>query len=216
MLATFALELGLAVYVLWRYRSSSPRNLIVLLLICLAIFQKCEFIVCLGDANIWWTRLGLVVITLLPALGIHLVAMITGRKLSTILAYGLASIIIVTIIAVPDYVLGSTCGGNYVLFHTASNWGLLFGLYYCGLLGLGILEAVHHLQSEVVPRLETALLRWIIGGYVSFLLPMGIVYLISEQARVAIPSIMCGFALILAFILAFRVMPLLVQARIDE
>ena len=44
-------------------------------------------------------------------------------------------------------------------------------------------------------------------GYLSFMLPMGIAYAFYEPARVAVASIMCGFALSLAFILALRIVP---------
>jgi hypothetical protein len=39
------------------------------------------------------------------------------------------------------------------------------------------------------------------------MLPMGIVYALYEQARMAVASIMCGFAVGLAIILAWRIVP---------
>ena len=44
-------------------------------------------------------------------------------------------------------------------------------------------------------------------GYASFMVPMGFIYIISPASRAAVPSIMCGFAIILGLILTLRVIP---------
>lgn len=44
-------------------------------------------------------------------------------------------------------------------------------------------------------------------GYASFMLPTTIVYLIDQTTIAGIPSIMCGFAVLLALCLVFAVLP---------
>ena len=51
-------------------------------------------------------------------------------------------------------------------------------------------------------------LQWLIIAYLSFMLPMGLVYVTFSPARTAIASIMCGFAIILAFIFVLKILPL--------
>ena len=75
MLATFALEFGLAFYVIWRYKMNIISRLVFILLVCLGLFQLAEYMICggLGLTGIEWARVGYMSISLLPALGIHLI-----------------------------------------------------------------------------------------------------------------------------------------------
>jgi sulfite exporter TauE/SafE len=102
--------------------------------------------------------------------------------------------------------ISSFCGGNYVIFSGSRELFQFFSGYYFSFLVLGIwesLEALNVVRSKWLQRT----LQWVVIGYLSFMLPMAIVYAIYAPARVAVASIMCGFALILAFILAFEIVP---------
>ena len=83
MLATFLIEFGLAFYTLWRYKMSTIRRLAVIMLFALGTFQLSEYMVCggLGWSHIQWARVGYISITLLPALGIHMLAKLAGKKM---------------------------------------------------------------------------------------------------------------------------------------
>ena len=48
MIATFVIEVSLAIYTLWRYKLNPVTRLTVALLVCLAIFQLAEYNVCEG------------------------------------------------------------------------------------------------------------------------------------------------------------------------
>ena len=83
MIATFAIEIGLAVYALWRYKLNLISRLAVAILVCLAAFQLAEFNVCEGgwiDRELA-SRLGYVAITALPPLGLHQASGNTGSYL---------------------------------------------------------------------------------------------------------------------------------------
>jgi len=57
-------------------------KLAVTMLFSLGAFQLSEYMICggLGWTHIDWVRFGYVAITLLPALGIHMISSIAGKK----------------------------------------------------------------------------------------------------------------------------------------
>jgi hypothetical protein len=50
-------------------------------------------------------------------------------------------------------------------------------------------------------------LLWLMAGTLSFMIPTGIVYWVVPDSAYTIPSVMCGFAIIYAFILTAKVAP---------
>jgi len=203
MLATFFTEIGLALYVWIRYRLSTFGRLTVLILVLLGGFQVAEYQVCSSLNQLFWSRLGFVIITFLPVLGLHLISLVTGRKHFLKFGYALMIVYILIFAFAPKAITGAVCAGNYIIFNTQQELSWTYSIYYFGFLLLGIWEALENI------KLNNKKLLWqIIIGYGSFMIPMGIIYSLSPAARSAIPSIMCGFALILAFILAFKIAPL--------
>ena len=94
MIATFFIEIGLAIYVAWRYKLNEVTRLAVALLTFLAIFQLAEYNVCEGSFGInslGWARLGYVAITLLPPIGFHLATKIAGQKQYGLVAFAYAA-----------------------------------------------------------------------------------------------------------------------------
>jgi len=202
MLATFILEILLAVYAYLRYKATLFSHLVVVIIILLSGFQLTEYRICGGENALLWARTGFVIITLLPVLGLHLISLITNKLSYLKLGY-IAMLLFVFIFAlVPGSLTNTVCGGNYIIFNSQQNLMWPYGIYYFGFLFLGIWEAFEFLQKKKSEALE-----WIMIGYISFMLPMGIVYIISPSVRSAVPSVMCGFAIILALILALKVVP---------
>ena len=206
MIITFSLEWLMAMVAFLGYRRTKFGQLAIFLLICLGLFQLTEYIVCTNlGPNRLWTLIGLVAITLLPPLGAHLVGHLTGRNFGVRVSYFLATIFILLFALVPTAVNGSVCTGNYMIISVTEPIGLAYGLYYFGFLSWSIGLAWF---GRRVAQNYQAVLNWLMVGYLSFMVPMAIVYVLSEGAREAVPSIMCGFALILAIILIGRVLPL--------
>ena len=76
MLATLTIEIILAIYTFWKYKLNAMTRIVIMLLICLALFQWAEYNVCEGAIfldNLGWAKLGYIAITMLPPLGIHLI-----------------------------------------------------------------------------------------------------------------------------------------------
>jgi hypothetical protein len=209
MVATFAIEVGLLLYTIIRYRLNPLTRIITATLLCLAVFQLAEFNVCEGEAGLGgvYSRLGYIAITFLPPLGIHLVQTIAGRGSKYIVwaAYAMG-ITLALIFGLNDGAFSShACGGNYAVFQLADSLGgIFFGYYYFWLLA-GISMCLYYSVSATKRIREALTLQTF--GYLSFILPTGIVNALHPSTINGIPSIMCGFAVIYALILAFGIAP---------
>jgi hypothetical protein len=218
MLATFAVEVGLALFTIWRYKLNTLSRLVVAMFGFLALFQLAEYMMCggFGMSGGEWARIGYASITILPALGVHLAFVLAGKvnRLIVGTAYLLAVVFMGYFLFATDVFSGSQCLGNYVIFELGTIASQLYTWYYYGLLlltlGLGI-----RLAKKAPAKRRHALLAFVVG-YVLFILPTTIVHTIDPATIAGIPSIMCGFAVLLALVVAFWVMPLVGQRRIQK
>lgn len=211
MLATFIIEISLVVYTLWRYGLNAITRVAMAILVCLAVFQLAEYNVCEGAWGIdsaGWARVGYVAITLLPPLGINLIARLSGDKKRWPLyaSYGAGLLFIGYFLLATNGIEAEACLGNYVIFAQGHNTGYAYGLYYYGLLIASIGYAA--LRAKTANRGTKKSLHALIIGYILFMVPTTVVNLIDPTTLAGIPSIMCGFAVSLALILAFAVLPL--------
>lgn len=209
MIATFAIEIGLAVYTIWRYKLSTVTRLIVITLASLAVFQLAEYLVCqnIGDALLW-SRVGFIAITVLPPAGLHLLHVLTQSKQRWIpwpgylLGAGFVSFFLLS----ANSIVGNQCMGNYVIFQIGQHAGLPFSIYYYGLLGISLLLGWYHLRQKHPKRIRRSIAGLMIG-YTIFLIPTTTAALANPEVMNAIPSIMCGFAVLLAVVLGLVVLP---------
>lgn len=213
MLATLLIETFLAAYTIWRYKLNEISRLVVVMFIGLATFQLAEYHVCTASGDpVPWSRLGFVAITMLPAVGVHLMHVLAGKTSRQIVyATYTAMAAFIGFFLVSPVFTGHQCTGNYVIFQF-NNWvtGIYSGYYY-GLLALGIglgwrwsnelarkgKKALHQLQA----------VRGLVAGYLIFLVPVAVANTLRPQTRDGIPSIMCGFAVLLAFVLVGYILP---------
>jgi len=210
MLATFIIEIGLAAYTIWRYKLNSITRLASAILICLAAFQLAEFNVCEGAWGLnsaEWARLGYVAITLLPPLGIHLIARLAGdvRRWPYLAAYLLGAGFSGFFLFATNSIATEACLGNYVIFEQSPGTMWAYALYYYGLL-LAAIGYAARLAKTATPRVKRSL-QMLIIGYALFMVPTTLVNSIDPSTIAGIPSIMCGFAVSLAFVLVFAVLP---------
>jgi len=211
MLATFAIEIGLALYALYRYRADKVVKLGVGILVLLAVFQFAEFNVCegaLGLDSLTWSRLGYVCITFLPVLGVHTLLTI-AKKNSLLLVtglYSLATVFAAYFLTVGHGLTASVCTGNYVIFEVNPSINTLYMLYYYGLEVFALYTAWSLAQKTKQKKPRRALYG-LAFGYLCLLVPTTTVNIINPETIHGIPSIMCGFAVILALCIAFVVLP---------
>jgi hypothetical protein len=215
MIATMVVEVGLAIYTLWRYTMSAITRLTLITLLCLAIFQLAEYYVCtgIGSMALQWSQIGFVAITALPPLGIHILHVLAGKPDRRLVyaAYGTMAVFMIGFTFSSGIFTGHQCTGNYVIFQLGQEVGGAYAVYYFGwlLAGIGLgMRWANQLQAKG-RRAESQLwtVRALIIGYLVFLVPTALANVISPSTRSGIPSIMCGFAVIFALILSFYVMP---------
>jgi len=211
MIATFFIEIGLALYVAWRYKLNEITRLAVALLFFLSVFQLAEYNVCEGSFGIdslGWARLGYVAITLLPPIGFHLATKIAGQRQRGLVAFAYAAGIAFALFFAfsGDGITSPACLGNYVIFKSAPGSVWLYTLYYYGWLIMSTVYAFTRAKAGLAKHKARAL-KTLAVGYLAFILPTTLVNIIDPSTIAGIPSIMCGFAVILAVVLAGGVLP---------
>lgn len=215
MLATFAIEICLAMYAVWRYKLNRVSRLAVALFTFLAVFQLAEYMVCggLGMTANTWARIGFAAITILPPLGVNLVYALSGKTNRPVMvtAYAVAAGFMGYFLFAGDIFTGSQCLGNYVIFQLSTTATQLYTIYYYGLLLLTI-GLSFQFASTAGARHRRALQAFS-AGYILFMLPTAVVNTINPATLAGVPSIMCGFAVLLALVIAFWVMPLVGELR---
>jgi hypothetical protein len=224
MLITLIIEFGSALYVMWRYKMTVATRLIVGLLLGLGTFQMAEYFVCtLNPHAETWSRIGFVAITTLPALGTHLMHVLAGKpkRKAVALAYASMAAFSVFFVTYSGAFTGHQCQGNYVIFQLGSLIGGTYALaYYYPWLLFGIIMGArwaNELMSQgkkSLKRLQAV--RGLIVGYLVFIIPCAIWNTLDAASRPAIPSIMCGFAVLLALILVFYILPRAGTLKLDN
>lgn len=211
MIATFAIEIGLAVYVTWRYKLNNITKLAVSILFFLAVFQLAEYNVCegaFGLDGLSWSRLGFASITMLPPLGFHLATRIAGEKRRglVVAAYVSAAAFVAFFTLSSFGITAQQCLGNYVIFKLYPQSSQLFGTYYYMWLTIGTVYCLYMARRTKRANIAAAL-RALAVGYILFIAPTALVVVLEPSTFSAIPSIMCGFAVMLAIVLAGEVLP---------
>lgn len=214
MLATFLFEFGAAFYAIWRYKMTTITRLVFVTLIALGTFQLAEYMICggLSWSGLHWARLGYGAITLLPALGIHMIVSLAGKKLPILVnvAYATCGIFLMFFIFGNGTISADTCYPNYAVFNTHAYGAWPFAIYYYGWLLIGAILASR--WSKELPKKKRALLG-MAGGYMAFILPTSFFNIIDPSTVSGTPSIMCGFAVLFAITLILIVLPSSTEKR---
>jgi hypothetical protein len=215
MVATVIIELSLALYTFVRYKMTELSRLVIITLIMLASFQVCEYFVCTGSLGSapTWSRLGFAAISLLPPLGIHLMHVLAGKKDRWLVwaAYATMLVFVAFFLIGDNAFFGYKCTGNYVIFQVAYTWGGWFTAYYYGWLGISFLMGIRW-ANELMSRGKQAYrqlqtVRALMIGWLVFIVPTILANEMRPATRRAIPSVMCGFAVLFALILALYILP---------
>lgn len=210
MLVTFVIEIILAIYVLTRYRPTRLTQISFGMLGCLALFQMAEYVICSQSAaSPAWAKIGYASITLLPPLGLHLAYTLAGRSRTLLpkLAYATAGAWIGILLFSGSAFSGYVCRANYVVFELTPPLGVLYGIYYFTWLFVTMHLLLRFIAQAKKARVRKALMAQLVGYFV-FIIPAVIANLVWPATVNGNPSIMCGFAVIFAMILTFKIMPL--------
>ena len=104
-----------------------------------------------------------------------------------------------------DGVKAGACLGNYVIFENRDEFYPIYAGYYYGLLIIAIVYA--YIQSKAAVKNIRRSLYSLMVGYILFMVPTTFVNIVDPSTISGIPSIMCGFAVLLAATLAGKVLP---------
>jgi len=204
-LATFVIEILLALYVFFKYKTTLFSQLCIGLLACLGVFQLSEYFICTSSEVDMWLKVGFIAMTLLPALGVHITSIITKRdKVLTYSAYFLAGLIIFSVLYVPQIQLNATCEPHYVSITKHPFFGFLFGTYYAAYVLSAVYVLWRSIKSKIGDRMEE---QWLIIAYAVFVVPSIALFYVKVIVKAALPSVMCGFAILTALIFVCFIIP---------
>lgn len=211
MLATFAIEIVYIAYILLRYKASPLTRIGTALIFCLAMFQLTEYFICEvpGFSGEVWSRVGFISITLLPPLGIHFVYAMAGRSWNNVIAaaYGTAVAWIIVFAFLPNIFGPAGCSGNYAIFDFRQLGNMYFIFYYFWLYVGTLMTLKFWLKLGKSQRKTRRAMIYFMISYLALLVPTMIVNMVKLETNAGIPSIMCGFAIIMASLITFLIVP---------
>lgn len=203
--ATFIVEFAFAFYVFFKYKATPFSRLCIITLICLGLFQLSEFMICKTPYIDPALKMGYISITLLPALGLHIISIITKRwKPLVYLAYIAAAGLCTAAVFVPNVAFIASCQPHYVEIASNSLFGFLHSLYYGIFMFLGIFALWRSIVKHIGDSNQE---KWMITSYLVFVIPALLLSYLKLIAHLATASVMCGFALITAIIFVFVIIP---------
>ncbi|HUQ85675.1 MAG TPA: hypothetical protein VM077_05085 [Candidatus Limnocylindrales bacterium] len=201
--ATFLIEFILAIYVVARYKMNKFNLIAVSIILLLGLFQFSEYMICKSNHVIFWGQIGIASITMLPILGLHLITIITKKSKLLFFGYIVTAVIIFSIFFL-SFLNNFICTDKFVGLNYENPVDMLYTIYYFSLLIVGLVILLDHLR---VKEMHTQEQKWMVAGYLSFILPTAFIFIFSNLTHFAIPSVMCGFAILFALILTFKAIP---------
>ena len=204
-LFTGTFEVGLAI---WALRGPGRRRIvrpIALLLLILSGYQFIEIFACHQPDSSLLGRLGFVDVVWLPPLSLWLLLQYARPRAAwpghLIRASFLGALALsIWVLAFPDFVTGTVCQMVVATYQKTTPWYNLYGAFYeITLFGIvfGSIAALVEMDDPVGRRHTAELL----AGTVGFMLPSYVTQVAWRSLDPSIPSLMCHYALILAFLL---------------
>jgi hypothetical protein len=221
MLATFVFEIASFFYLIWRYKLNVTGRLIASLLFFLGLFQYAEYRVCTGDQLDNYARIGFVAISTLPPVGLHLMHNLAGKKAGKLVyaSYAAMAASFTYFLGIEGVFRGYQCTGNYAIFQLHWTASVIYSIYYHSLLlcalGLGYVW-INKSGKQKLSQLQRTSVKWLMVGYLVFIVPVAVAITFKSDTRAGIPSIMCGFAVLLAVVLILQIAPLTLKERVSK
>ncbi len=198
-------EFGAAAWTLTQKGRKRILHPIAAIFLFLAGYQFAEVAVCSHPDNLLWARWAFFDITWLPPLGLWLAAVLgfPGKRGPKILAgayFAAAAALCVWIFADPGCITKTVCQMVTARFYHPLLFDTVYGIFYqLGLMTIVFAAAAGMARmSDGVLRGHLALLQ---TGLLGFIFPALAVRVLAREPEGLIPSVMCHFALVLAFAL---------------
>lgn len=217
-LTTWIIEWLFAWWAWAQYRTTQFGRLLTAILVLLGGYQLTEFMVCQGNGqpNVWWGRVGFVMISFLPILGLHATVILDrefgktsflkvswwGVKVGYIVCALLSALFLLWSSAISS----AQCMPNYILYGYNAWFFQAFGWYYFLYLFWSLAHLVELAMEPESRHRQISL--WLAIGYLSFIVPTFVVTTVLPAMMIGFPSVLCGFAIFFSFIIVGRVLPL--------
>jgi hypothetical protein len=206
-IVTASLEVGAAVWVLRGPGRKPILHTVSAILFFLAGYQIVEGILCTGSpvTLAFLPRLAFMVVAWLPPTGLLLVAQLYPTKTRTIYYYAYAMFIfcgtLVASIAVDkSFVTATVCEIVFAQYTNPTQLYQTYGIFYqTGLMSMLLLSAYG--VTICTDDHQRLLLGQVLLGSIAFIFPALVMVAVIPIAQDALPSIMCHFAMLLAFFL---------------
>ena len=202
---TAAFELSAAVWVLRQPGRPVVLRQIAVMLVVLAGYQLCEVYVCARPEDLFRSRLAFSVIAWLPPLGLSLLATYAApvsawAKRGVQACYAYALLMCVVVFMDPEFVVSTVCKAMLATFYHGTWFEHAYGIWYetslCAIL-IGAAVAMTRLTDKTA-RQHSADLQI---GLLGFIIPAFLTQIVWVDLDISIPSLMCHYAIILAFFL---------------
>jgi len=205
-LLTAAFEIGAAIWVLRGPGERRFLRTVAAILVVLAGYQLAEVVVCANPERLFWSRLAFCDIVWLPPLGLALLVNYAGAVPAWVRRVVQASFVYAAVMCVwvfldPANISGTVCSTVLAMYrHDALAFHIVYGGFYeVGMLALIIGPGVV-MRGMDDPR-RRALLADLQFGVVGFVFPAFITQISWKAIDPALPSLMCHYAIVLAFFL---------------
>ncbi len=198
----FCVELVLLINVLY-FSKSRYKNLSVVILALLALYQFFEFLICgMGLKESFVIYLAFVTISFLPPNGLLLIARVNKinfKKFQSLIFVPPLFFSLYYLLTIKEFRVRE-CSVIYVSYHYPL--GFLYGLFYYIPILIALYIAFKNLlkSSDQTLRKNNSIL---IFGYLSFLVPMIVALFIYPDSINFIESLMCKFAFVLSLSISY-------------
>lgn len=207
-LTTAIIEFALATILLLFFKKSVSRNFFIVIIYLLGFYQLTEFMLCSSTNPEIWALIGFVTYTFLPAIALHGALKFLNKKANLPLIYVLPILAASVAILTPGFIISASCSKVFVSVNTmidfsssflvnALSWTYI--LYYPGFILLALLILYKNYlkqRNKTKRKIEVA---WMLGVLL-MTLPALIFILIFPALGRTFPSVLCGFALLVAVI----------------
>ncbi len=207
--ATAAFEILVAGWALATRPRAMPRGVVATtgaILFLLAGYQIAEVVICADvSASGFLSRLAFIIVTWLPPLGLLLIAKLRRPRSGSTYwsAYGMlaaAAGIVVWIAVDRSFAAASVCNAVYARYvHAMPRFLVYASFYWLGLAGMVLLSGRGAMTCREPRRRRQLVLLF--AGTLAFVLPSIALSWFVPATRGVLPSILCHFALLLAFCL---------------
>ncbi|MCF7910091.1 hypothetical protein K9L16_00270 [Candidatus Pacearchaeota archaeon] len=204
-LITAIIEILVGTYILKKYKDELVSVFSAILIYFLGAYQLAEFFLCTTNNPETWARIGFIIYTLLPAMGLHFSLRLTKVSKKNLAIYFIPLLIIFITLFSKEFIISAGCEKFFVLIKTSimseQNIFLtaIYGIYYFGYIVFSEYFLINQYKKEKGKLNKKIEIMWALFGGLTIILPI-ILIIIIPSIGIQFPSIYCEFALLFTIV----------------